>query len=124
MVSPCCASLEEYPELHMYAHTCMFISASRSPVRSSWKLAPPPHISSSTLHDSLQSVNLELSPHDAISGMVTGGGRKEQEEGGIMRGGANRLEETWRSGVEEEESKYLATLSLPLSLSVSLPLTG
>lgn len=39
-----------------------------------------PRISSSILHDSLQSVNLEPSLRDAISGMLAGGRRKQQEE--------------------------------------------
>lgn len=54
-------------------------------MRSPWKLGPPPTlslplISSSILHDSLQSVNLEPSLRDAISGMLAGGRRKQQEE--------------------------------------------
>lgn len=39
-----------------------------------------PLISSSILHDSLQSVNLEPSLRDAISGMLAGDRRKQQEE--------------------------------------------
>lgn len=98
-------------------------------MRLSWKLGSPlpplpPLLSSSILHDSLQSVNLELNPHDAIAGMVTGGGRKQEDEEGVTkRVGANRLEEARRSEVEEEGSKYLATFSLSLSVSVSLYLS-
>lgn len=91
MMSPHYASLESiHRTTHICTHTLIRLT-SRSPVQLSWKLGPPlypspPLISSSILHDSLQSVNLELSPHDAITGTVNwrwktarGGGRDKEK---------------------------------------------
>lgn len=89
MVSPHCASLKP---THTTTHIC---TCTHSFVPQAGVLCgrhgnpplSPPLISSSTLHDSLQSVNLELSPHDAIPGTVTGGGIKQQERGEVGAGG-------------------------------------
>lgn len=86
-VSPHCASLEStHNHTHTYMHTHTQLHSHSFDKHESFavvmetlvpRLSPtPPLISSSILYDSLQSVNLELSPNDAISGMVIGGGSK------------------------------------------------
>lgn len=89
---PTVRALNQRTPLHIYAHahtrsfhkqeSCAVVMETRPPPPLS-----PPLISSSTLHDSLQSVNLELSPHDAIPGTVTGGGIKQRERGEVGAGG-------------------------------------
>lgn len=83
---PAVQALNQHTEPHIYARTHLFVPQAGVLCGRHGNLGPPlcpspSLISSSTLHDSLQSVNLELSPRDAISGTAAGGGGKQQEGG-------------------------------------------
>lgn len=128
MVSPSVKALNAHTHIGTHRHTCIR-SRSRSPVRSPWKLRTPPplslpRISSSILHDSLQSVNLEPSLRDAISGMLAGGRRKQQEEEDGW--GKGREQTGWRRSWEGWSwigRKLVYGLLLSPSVSFYVPLS-
>ena len=116
-VSPLRA-LNHHTHTHTHTHTHLFVPQTGVLCGRHGNSGPPPLstpspplISSSTLHDSPQSVNLELSTCDAIPGTATGGGGEKQEGGRDEE----RVKQTgWRrrGGPGDEERRRPLSLSL------------